>query len=144
MPGCILLPVTLTIAMMRYRLYEIDFLINRTLVYGALSISLAFSYFLSVALLQRILPGESPAAIVISTLAIAALFAPLKSRIQKSIDHRFYRRRVDVEQTLLAFGATVRDQVDIEALSEALLATVESSIQPKHLSLWLRRYDPSR
>lgn len=137
------LPVTLTIAIMRYRLYEIDILINRTIVYAILSLSLALFYFFSVALLQTVLPGESPVAIVISTLAIAALFAPLRRRIQKSIDGRFYRRRIDAELTLSTFGATVRDQVDVEALSEALLATVEKSIQPKHISLWLRHPDQS-
>lgn len=125
-------------AIFKYRLYDIDLIINRTLVYSALTGSLALVYFLSVVLLQQIFSENSQFSIVLSTLATAALFAPLRRRIQETIDKRFYRRRYDAERIIAAFAVQMRDQVELDKLSAALLATVEETMQPEHFSLWLR------
>jgi hypothetical protein len=127
------------IAIFKYRLYDIDIIINKTLVYGALTATLALVYFMGVVLLQQVLPSESPISIVLSTLAIAALFSPLRRRIQNAIDRRFYRRRYDAQQTLTAFSEKMRDEVELENLSEALLAVVDETMQPVHASLWFRK-----
>jgi hypothetical protein len=136
------LPVSLTIAVMRYRLFDIDVIIHRTLVYGTLTAALAAAYFGGIALAQagfRVLTGqESQLAIVVSTLAIAALFQPLRRRIQDGIDRRFYRRRYDAAQALAAFSATARNEVDLEELSAAMVALVSDTLQPRGVSLWLR------
>jgi hypothetical protein len=126
----------------RYRLYEIDTLINRTLVYALLTVILGAVYFGSVVLLQRLfvaLTGEkSTFAIVGSTLAVAALFNPLRRRIQSFIDRRFYRSKYDARKTLEAFSAKLRDETDLDALSGDLVGVVRETMQPAHVSLWLR------
>jgi hypothetical protein len=133
------------IAILRYRLYEID-IINRTLVYGSLTVSLALVYFGGVLSLQgllRAITGQgSQLAIVASTLLIATLFNPLRRHLQNFIDHLFYRRKYDAGKTLEAFSAKLRDETDIDTLTSELLSTVRKTIQPEHVSLWLR--EPER
>ena len=135
-------PISIGIAILRYRLYDIDRLINRTLVYGALTTSLALVYIGTVVGLQyafRILTGGGlQLAIVASTLVIAALFSPLRHRIQDFIDRRFYRSKYDAVKTLETFGARLRDETDLEALSEDLVSVVRETMQPAHASLWRR------
>jgi hypothetical protein len=136
------LPVATGIAVLKYRLYNIDLLINRTLVYGSLTAVLALVYFGSVVLLQELfvtLTGqEFQLAVVASTLAIAALFNPLRRRIQGFIDRSFYRRKYDAAKTLAAFGTKLREETDLDTLSDDLVAVVEETMQPAHVSLWLR------
>ena len=137
-----LIPISVGIAIFKYRLYEIDFLINRTLVYGSLTATLVTVYLGGVAVLQRLfvaLTGEkSTLAVVASTLVIAALFTPLRHRIQGFIDRRFYRKKYDARKTLEAFSAKLRDETDLEALSDDLVGIVRETMQPAHASLWLR------
>ncbi len=148
-PALIGFPISIGIAIVRYRLYDIDILINRTLVYGALSATLALIYFGGVATTQaifRALTGqqEQPQlAIVISTLLIAALFNPLRRRIQRFIDRRFYRRKYDARKTLEAFSAKLRDETDLDALSDDLVGVVKETMQPSRISLWQRPDTPT-
>jgi hypothetical protein len=140
------LPMAIGIAVLRYRLYNIDRIINRTLVYGLLTAALVALYFGGIVVLQRIfvsLTGEtSTVAVVASTLLIAALFTPLRRRLQSFIDRRFYRKKYDARKTLEAFSATLRDETDLEALSSDLVGVVRETMQPAHVSLWLRPDTP--
>jgi hypothetical protein len=141
LPWTILL-LCMSIPILRYRLWDIDIIIHRTLVYGSLTALLALLYigliFTLHTLLQKIITLDNAVAIVVSTLAIAALFQPLRRRIQAIIDQRFYRRKYDAAKTLEAFSATLRNEMDLEHLRKDLLAVVIETMQPAHVSLWLR------
>jgi hypothetical protein len=136
------IPVAVGVAVFKFRLYEIDLIINRTLVYGSLTAALALSYFGGVVGLQyvfRALTDQgSTLAVVASTLAIAALFNPLKRRVQGFVDRRFYRRKYDARKTLEGFSAKLRDETDLGTLNEVLVGVVRETMQPAHVSLWLR------
>ena len=145
----LLVPLSLAIAMLRHRLYDVDILINRTLVYGSLTAILFAIYFVSVITVQAIITAmtgdrqESPLAIVASTLLAVALFQPLRLRIQRAIDRRFYRSRYNAARTLERLAAGLRQEVDLQALSDHLLQVVQETMHPTHASLWLRNTDRS-
>ncbi len=136
------IPIAVGIAVLRHRLYDIDLIINRALVYGSLTATLVLVYAASVAALQaglRVLTGQdSTLAVVASTLAIAALFGPLRRRVQAFVDRRFYRRKYDAAKTLDAFSVRLRDETRLDTLSEDLVGVVTRTVQPAHASLWLR------
>jgi hypothetical protein len=143
--GVLLISLSVGIAILRYRLWDIDILINRTMVYGTLTGLLILVYVGLVIGLQFLLhglTGGNALSIVASTLVIAALFQPLRKRIQAIIDHRFYRRKYDAARTIAAFSATLRNEVDLNELREHLLNVVQETMQPAHVSLWLR--EPTR
>jgi hypothetical protein len=144
----LLIPLSVGIAVLRYRLYDIDFLINRTIVYGTLTAILALVYFGLIFILQSLLSGiinqNNNVAIVVSTLTIAAIFQPLRHRIQRIIDRRFYRSKYDAAKIIANFSSTLRDEVDLATLSEHLVAVVQETMQPAHVSLWLRKPEQER
>jgi len=145
-----LVPLSFAFAIFRYRLWDIDILIRRSLVYGGLTATLAVVYFSSVVLMQALVTAASSTALrpgggqqsavitVISTLLIVVLFTPLRRRIQNNIDRRFFRKKYDAEKTVAAFSAGLRQEVDLEQIGERLLAVVEETMQPDRVSLWLR------
>lgn len=142
----ILLPVSISLAILRYQLFDIDVIIRRTLVYGALTAILALVYFGIVVVFQELvsrLTGENRNEIVtvMSTMAIAALFTPLRRRVQSFIDRRFYRQKYDAERVLAAFSKTLREEVDLDRLTNSILEVVEESLQPAYIFLWLREVD---
>ena len=142
----LLVPISIAVAILRSRLYDIDVIINRTLVYGSLTAILALIYVAGVvgaqaivnAFAQRQSSEPSPVLIVVTTLAVAALFQPLRRRLQRAIDRRFYRRKYNVEQTLASFSATLRSETDLPHLTEQLVGVIAETMQPAHVSLWLR------
>jgi hypothetical protein len=135
-------PIAIGFAVLKYRLYDIDIIINRTLVYGSLTVTLVALYFGGIVVLQRLfvfLTGEqSTLAVVASTLIIAALFNPLRGRLQAFVDRRFYRSKYDAAKTLEAFNARLRDETDLDALSDDLLGVTRDTMHPEHVSFWLR------
>jgi hypothetical protein len=142
----LLIPISIAVAVLRHRRYDIDILINRTLVYGSLTAMLVSLYFGGIVVLQRVfvaLTGQqSTLAVVASTLLIAALFTPLRRRIQGFIDRRFYRRKYDARKTLEAFSTKLKNETDLVALNNDLVSVVRETMQPAHVSLWLRSDQP--
>jgi len=138
------IPAAIVVAILRYRLWDIDLIIRRTLLYGALTGLLALVFFGLVIVLQQILGGvtqseNSPLAIVLSTLAIAALFNPLRTRLQEFIYRRFYRQKYDAEKTLAEFAAAARAETDLDTLSTQVVAIVEKTMQPTEINMWLKQ-----
>ncbi len=140
------IPIATGIAILRYRLYNIDRIINKTLVYGVVTVLLALGYAGGVLLAQAVLPvtDDSPALVAITTLAVVALFRPLRNRVQGFVDRRFYRRRYDAARTIESFGSRVRQETDLDSLRRELLGLVNDTMQPAHASVWLRGISTER
>jgi hypothetical protein len=139
--GLASLPIAAGIAILRYRLYDLDLVVKRTLVYGVVTAGLAGLYFGIVLALQEVfssVAGGSDLAVAISTLAVAVLFGPARRRVQRAVDRRFYRRRYDARRTLETFSARLRDEVDLDTLRAEMLGVVDETVQPSRVSLWLR------
>lgn len=139
--GMGLLPIGVGVAVLRYRLYDIDVIINRTLVYGVLTAVLLSSYLLTVVTLSRVLDPvtrDSDIAVAASTLAVAALFRPLRARVQGFIDRRFYRSKYDSTEALKSFSTRLRDEIEVDVVSSDVLGVVQDTLQPRHASVWLR------
>ena len=138
----LMIPVTLTIAILRYQLFDIDVIINRTLVYGSLTAVLGAIYFGSIVILQALLQGitgtTSGVALVVSTLLIAVLFQPLRRRLQSAIDRRFYREKYDAALVVDQFSATLAQKVELDEVTSSLLLAVEQTMHPSQMSLWIR------
>ena len=135
------IPIAIAIAILRHRLYDVDLLINRTLVYGVLTVSLAAAYIGAIALFRVALSsvtGESQLAVAASTLLVAALFQPLRARIQRAVDRRFYRRKYDAAKTLETLGARLRSEVDLATLGATVVGAARETVQPRQVWLWLR------
>jgi hypothetical protein len=144
----VMLPVAIGVAILKYRLYDIDRVINRTLVYGLLTVLLAGVYAGAVLVLGQVFGGvgrDTPSwAVAGATLAVAALFQPARRRIQAAVDRRFNRRKYNTAKTIEAFATRLRDQVDLDTLSAELLAVVDQTMEPTRVSLWLRASGPAR
>jgi hypothetical protein len=141
----VVLPVAVGAAILRYRLYDLDRIISRTLAYGLLTLLLGGGYAVVVLGLSQLPGRESPLVVAAATLAVAALFQPARRRVQAVVDRRFNRRRHDAARIIEAFGARLRDQVDLDTLTADLLAVVDQTMQPTQTSLWLRSpREPSR
>jgi hypothetical protein len=141
--GFLLIPLTVGLSLVRYRLWDIDVIIRRTLIYSALSAVLAVAYLGSVIVLQGVFQGvtgegQNALVVVLSTLAIAALFGPVRGRVQATIDKRFFRKKYDAARTLAGFAASARDETDLQHLSARLVAVVDETMQPESVGLWLR------
>jgi len=137
----LLIPVCMAVAIVRHRLFDIDVLINRALVYGATTAGIAVAFFAGIVVLQALLrpiTSGSEFAVAASTLTSVALFQPLRARVQRAVDRRFYRSRYDAARTLDAFSVRLRDEVDLDAVRGELVAAVRDTVQPAHASVWLR------